>query len=35
MSGNESLYAERSQRIADAVALKETDRVPFIYATRF
>ncbi len=35
MSDNETLYAERSQRIADAVALKETDRVPFIYATRF
>jgi uroporphyrinogen-III decarboxylase len=29
------LYDERAQRIADAVALKETDRVPFVYSTRF
>jgi uroporphyrinogen-III decarboxylase len=33
--GNKALYLERSQRIADAVALKETDRVPFIYTSRF
>ena len=31
----EELFAERSQRVADAAALKETDRVPYIYATRF
>ena len=29
------LYDERAQRLADAVALKETDRVPFVYLTRF
>lgn len=29
------LYDERAQRIADAVLLKETDRVPFVYSTRF
>jgi uroporphyrinogen-III decarboxylase len=29
------LYDERTRRVADAVALKQTDRVPFVYATRF
>jgi len=29
------LYDERLQRIAKSVALQETDRVPFVYATRF
>lgn len=29
------IYDERAQRIVDAVALKETDRVPFVYGTRF
>ena len=29
------LYQERVERIADTVALKETDRVPYIYLTRF
>ena len=29
------LYRERVQRIADASALKETDRVPYIYTARF
>lgn len=33
-SGQE-LYAERLRRMADAVALKETDRTPLIYTTRF
>jgi hypothetical protein len=33
--GNKALYLERVQRIADAVALRETDRVPFIYTSRF
>lgn len=28
-------YQERVQRVADAVALRETDRVPFIYSSRF
>ena len=32
---NQALYEEREKRIADNVALRETDRVPFIYATRF
>jgi len=31
----EALAQERLQRVADAVALKETDRVPFIFSTRF
>jgi uroporphyrinogen-III decarboxylase len=31
----QDLYEERSRRIADAISLKETDRVPFIYMTRF
>ncbi|MAF47352.1 MAG: hypothetical protein CMM10_03740 [Rhodospirillaceae bacterium] len=29
------LYQERVQRLADNVQLKETDRAPFIYGTRF
>ena len=29
------LYQERQQRIADNVALRETERTPFVYATRF
>jgi uroporphyrinogen-III decarboxylase len=33
--GNKALYLERVQRIADAVALRETDRVPLIYTSRF
>jgi len=32
---NEELYRQRAQRIADNVALKESDRIPFVYATRF
>ena len=32
---NTAIYEERRQRIADAAAIKETDRVPYIYATRF
>jgi hypothetical protein len=32
---NAELYDERVQRIADNVALKETDRTPFIYGSRF
>jgi hypothetical protein len=31
----QDLYAERVARIIDSVALKPTDRVPFIYSTRF
>ena len=31
----EQLYEARTQRIAAATALKETDRVPFFYTTRF
>lgn len=30
-----ALYNERLQRIEDAVALRESDRVPFIYSTNF
>ena len=29
------LYQERAQRIADNVGLRQTDRVPFIFGTRF
>jgi uroporphyrinogen-III decarboxylase len=29
------LYAERNQRLLDNVALKQTDRTPFVFATRF
>jgi hypothetical protein len=29
------LYEERSRRLLDQVALKETDRTPFVFATRF
>jgi Uroporphyrinogen decarboxylase (URO-D) len=32
---NKALYLERVQRVADAVALRETDRAPVIYASRF
>ena len=28
-------YQERLQRMADAVALRETDRVPLVYSTNF
>ena len=31
----QELYAERKKRIEDAVALREPDRVPFYYASRF
>lgn len=31
----EALYAERNRRLLDQVALKETDRVPFVFGTRF
>ena len=31
----EALYAERHKRLYDTIALKEVDRVPFAYATRF
>src|SRR3972149_3876337 len=30
-----ALYEERSRRLLDQVALKETDRIPFVFATRF
>jgi uroporphyrinogen-III decarboxylase len=30
-----ALYQERHQRLLDQVALKETDRVPFVFNTRF
>jgi hypothetical protein len=30
-----ALYEERSRRLLDQVALKETDRVPFVFGTRF
>lgn len=32
---NQELYHERLQRIEDAVALRVTDRVPFIYSSNF
>ena len=32
---NQALYDERVKRMADNVALKETDRVPFVYGSRF
>lgn len=32
---NQALYDERKQRLLDNVALKETDRVPVVFATRF
>jgi len=32
---SKELFAERTQRLADQVALKETDRIPFSYLTRF
>ena len=36
VSGEPSkLYEERNRRLLDQVALKETDRVPFIFGTRF
>jgi len=31
----QKLYDERVRRVADQVALRETDRVPFVFATRF
>jgi uroporphyrinogen-III decarboxylase len=31
----QDLYEERSRRVADAISLKETDRVPLVYTTRF
>ena len=31
----QKLYDQRVQRVADQVALKETDRVPFVFGTRF
>ena len=30
-----ALYEERNRRLLDQVALKETDRTPFVFATRF
>jgi len=30
-----ALYAERNQRLLDQVALKQTDRIPFVFGTRF
>ena len=30
-----ALYEERNRRLLDQVALKETDRVPFVFGTRF
>lgn len=30
-----ALYQERNQRLLDQVALKETDRIPFVFGTRF
>jgi uroporphyrinogen-III decarboxylase len=33
--GGQELYAERLQRIEDAIALRETDRAPFVYTTNF
>ncbi|MBF8269876.1 MAG: Uroporphyrinogen deCOase protein [Gammaproteobacteria bacterium] len=35
VSHNTQLYQERLQRIEDAVALRESDRVPFVYSTNF
>jgi len=36
VSGEPSkLYEERNRRLLDQVALKETDRIPFIFGTRF
>ncbi len=34
-SSTKELFDQRNQRIADQVALKETDRTPFFYSTRF
>ena len=34
-NNNKDLYNERLQRIEDAVALRETDRVPYIYSSIF
>jgi uroporphyrinogen-III decarboxylase len=31
----QALYEQRRQRLLDQVALKETDRVPFVFGTRF
>src|SRR3990172_11164768 len=30
-----ALYEERNRRLLDQVALKETDRIPFVFGTRF
>ncbi len=35
MTDQSAIYAERSRRIGDTIALKETDRVPFNFVTRF
>jgi uroporphyrinogen-III decarboxylase len=35
VSNGLELYAERVRRMADHVALRDTDQVPFIFATRF
>ncbi len=32
---HEALYEERNRRLLDQVALKETDRIPFVFGTRF
>lgn len=29
------LYEERNRRLLDQVALKRTDRIPFVFGTRF
>lgn len=30
-----ALYEQRNRRLLDQVALKETDRIPFVFGTRF
>ncbi len=34
-SPHNALYEERNRRLLDQVALKETDRIPFVFGTRF
>jgi hypothetical protein len=34
-SMSKALYEERNRRLLDQVALKETDRIPFVFGTRF